>query len=241
MLTSIGNISLHLAFVAAFASGMAGVIAGHTGSRRYHAAACNGVYVTFGFLALASSILIHAFATHNFELVAVVQYSDTRMHWMYLMAAFWGGQAGSLMFWTGMLGTFSAAAVALHRKTDRALMPWFVAIVMGLATFLMFILLVKSNPFDTFILNDPPQEGKGLNPLLQTPLMVVHPHRRSFTCTAFVVVHVVMVACSGLGIGLHGPYRQRRKGEPCQQHQARPAAGCTDIDAGGHLGPFRPQ
>lgn len=175
MLATLGNISLHLAFVTAAVAGLAGVISGQTGSRRYYAAACNGTYVTFGLLALASSILIHAFATHNFDLMAVAQYSDTRMHWMYLMAAFWGGQAGSLMFWTGTLASFSAIAVALHRRTDRALMPWFIAIVMGLAMFLMFILLIKSNPFDTFVLSDPPKEGQGLNPLLQTPLMVMHP------------------------------------------------------------------
>ncbi len=175
MLRLLGDVSLHLTFVTALAAAMSGVVALRTGSRRYHDLAVAGVYVSFGLIATVCSIMLYALATHDFEIVAVARYSDTRMSWMYLMAALWGGQAGSLTFWSGMLGVFSAASLYIHRERDRPLVPGFAVVTMMLLASLVFILLFASNPFEIHHIEDAPAEGSGLNPLLQTTLMVMHP------------------------------------------------------------------
>jgi len=175
MLRLLGEISLHLTLFFALAAATLGVLAGRTGSRRYCTLATWGTYVVFGLIAIVCSTLLYGLATHDFEMIAVARYSDTRMHWMYLMAALWGGQAGSLTFWSGMLGVFTAISLTIQRKTDQPLIPYFITVTMSLMAFLVFILLFASNPFDTFGISDAPAEGSGLNPLLQTPLMVMHP------------------------------------------------------------------
>ncbi len=175
MLISIGSLGLHLAFVTAAVALMAGLIGGRTGTRRFTTVAVYGTYTTFGLIALGASVYLHAFVEHNFELQNVVKYSDTRMPLEYLISSFWGGQAGSLLYWTGILSCLTALAVFVHRKREALLIPWFISISMAMLMWFLFILLFKSDPFATWVVLDAPKEGQGLNPLLQTPLMVMHP------------------------------------------------------------------
>jgi cytochrome c-type biogenesis protein CcmF len=51
----------------------------------------------------ASFLLMSAFLTHDYNNKYVAHYSDNNMPWYYLIASFWGGQAGSLMFWSMIL------------------------------------------------------------------------------------------------------------------------------------------
>jgi cytochrome c-type biogenesis protein CcmF len=175
MLITLGSLGLHLAFVAAAVALVAGVLGGRTGRQRYTTVAVYGTYTTFGLLALGATVYLHAFVEHNFELQNVVRYSDTRMPLQYLVSAFWGGQAGSLLYWTGILSCLTALATFVHRKREVLLIPWFVSVSMALIMWFLFILLFKSDPFETWTVLDAPREGNGLNPLLQTPLMVMHP------------------------------------------------------------------
>lgn len=175
MLTTLGELGLHLAFVAAAVALVAGILGGRTGSRRYTTVAVYGTYTTFGLLAMGATVYLHAFIEHNFELQNVVRYSDTRMPLEYLVSAFWGGQSGSLLYWTGVLACLTALATWAHRKREALLIPWFISVSMALIMWFLFILLFKSNPFEVWNVLDAPREGQGLNPLLQTPLMVMHP------------------------------------------------------------------
>ncbi len=175
MVVTLGNIALHLALLVAGATAVAGLIGGRTGSRAYTSAATNGVYLVAGLMAVVAGAFLHSFVTHNFELASVAHYSDTRMPFIYVISAFWGGQAGSLTFWTTKLALFSALAVWVQRRKQPLLIPYFATVVMLLSVWLISILLFASSPFETFQVMDAPQEGSGLNPLLQTPLMVIHP------------------------------------------------------------------
>jgi cytochrome c-type biogenesis protein CcmF len=54
-------------------------------------------------------------------------------------------------------------------------MPYFHSILGGLLAALLFILIFVTDPFTQFHVLDLPIDGEGLNPLLQNPLMVIHP------------------------------------------------------------------
>ena len=41
----------------------------------------------------------------------------------YKVTALWGGQPGSLLFWSWMMSTFTAAAILLNWRSERRLMP----------------------------------------------------------------------------------------------------------------------
>src|SRR5688572_722812 len=69
----------------------------------------------------ASGILIHALATSNFAFEYVAQYTSTTLPIQYKLTAFWGGQAGSLLFWLLILIVYTAVALIQNQNKNRKL------------------------------------------------------------------------------------------------------------------------
>ncbi|MBN1946161.1 MAG: cytochrome c biogenesis protein CcsA [Bradymonadales bacterium] len=164
-----------IALWAAIASFWAAIASVGRGRWRYRLVARQGVYLVFGGVAVASAALLHAFVTHDFSLKVVFQYSDRAMPGLYLVAALWGGQQGSLLLWALALTGFSAAVVAGFRSEEDELAPWIMAVLMAIAAFFLLLLLFVSNPFERFYALRVPRDGQGLNPLLQNLWMAFHP------------------------------------------------------------------
>jgi cytochrome c-type biogenesis protein CcmF len=175
LISVIGQGALVASLLVTTATVIAAIIAAKTGARRYGVAAEYGMFTVFGLYAVASTAMIHGFIHQDLSLIYVYKYSDGTMPWFYQLAAFWGGQAGSLMFWAGVLSIFSALAVYLHRERDRALMPWVITVLSCIQWFFTMLLVVAADPFEQFSLIPPPPDGAGLNPQLQTFTMVIHP------------------------------------------------------------------
>lgn len=124
-------------------------------------------------LLIALLALLLALLTPDFRLVYVARNTSLQTPLLYRVSALWGGQAGSLLFWTWILASFGALAVLRHRRTDPALLPYAAAVLMGVLAFFIGLVAVLENPFRT--VDVPPPDGRGLNPLLLDPGMVVHP------------------------------------------------------------------
>jgi cytochrome c-type biogenesis protein CcmF len=172
---SIGSFAIYAALYISLLGTALSFVAGSRNSRRFIKASRFAVYASFGALAVASSILLHAFLTHDFSIQYVAEFSNRSMPLFYLIGAFWGGQAGSLLFWTLVVGTFSAAAVYLNRDSYQDFMPWVQFVCLGVLSGLLLIMAFASNPFEGYQVIANPTSGEGLNPLLQTPKMVIHP------------------------------------------------------------------
>ena len=128
--------------------------------------------VTF-FLLLASAALIVSFLIHDFGVRYVAEQSSLSMPWYYITAAFYGGQEGSLLYWSLMLSVFSAIFVFTAKRAPAALVPYALATLMGIQVFFLLLLTTASNPFARVPIA--PLDGNGLNPLLMDPGMLVHP------------------------------------------------------------------
>ncbi len=128
--------------------------------------------VTF-FLLLASAALIVSFLIHDFGVRYVAEQSSLSMPWYYITAAFYGGQEGSLLYWSLMLSVFSAIFVFTAKRAPAALVPYVLATLMGIQVFFLLLLTTASNPFARVPIA--PLDGNGLNPLLMDPGMLVHP------------------------------------------------------------------
>jgi cytochrome c-type biogenesis protein CcmF len=154
------------------------VAAGIAGNARKNQRLVNSsVYGLYGFAALvglASALLIYAFVTHDFTIKYVAQVSDTTMETWYKVTAFWGGLDGSLLFWVLVLSLFSTVAILANHRRHRDMIGFVVATIMVVQVFFLSLLIFTKNPFSTF-LTSPPNEGQGLNPLLQNYWMVIHP------------------------------------------------------------------
>lgn len=171
----IGTFALYAALYVSLVGTAVSVMAGRTGLRRFTLASRFAAYTTFGAIATASSVLMHALLTHDFSIQYVWSFSDQTMPLFYLIGAFWGGQSGSLLFWTSVVAATMTSCVYINRRSYQDFMPWVTAICLGVISGLLLILIFASNPFDGFTLVDDPTKGRGLNPLLQTPKMVMHP------------------------------------------------------------------
>ncbi len=171
----LGSISIYLALYVSVLGVALGAIAARTGSQRYHHAARFAAYTVFGLITVASAVLTHAFLNHDFSIKYVASFSDTTMPTFYLLGAFWGGQAGSLLFWIWKVVLFTAICVYINRRSYQEFMPWVISVCLAVTTGLLLILVFGSNPFEGYRLIDDPTQGQGLNPLLQTPKMILHP------------------------------------------------------------------
>jgi cytochrome c-type biogenesis protein CcmF len=125
-------------------------------------------------LAGASATLVYLFLTDNFSVNYVWGHSAKAQPLFYKVAAFWGGQAGSLLMWAGVLGTCTFLVSRWGRKNQVEIAPSAVAILAFINSFFLGLILFQANPFGT-IEGTMPADGFGLNPLLQNYWMQIHP------------------------------------------------------------------
>jgi cytochrome c-type biogenesis protein CcmF len=161
-------VCLGLALYAVFA----GAFAATTRRRRLARSAQNALLAAFGASVVAAAVLLAALLRHDFSFVYVADHTSLELPRPYTISAFWGGQEGSLLLWLLILTGFSAAAVALGRRTGAELLAWVVPVLGVVTTFFAFMLVVVSSPFATQVA---PPDGAGLNPSLQNPYMMIHP------------------------------------------------------------------
>ncbi len=133
----------------------------------------HATYACFGLVVLAVIILLRALLTHDFSLEYVAAYSSSTLPTNYVVAALWGGQKGSLLFWSFMLITFTTIVEIQNRQKNRELMPWVTATLMVVTVFFLGIVTFITDPFEK--LPTPATEGADLNPLLQNYWMMIHP------------------------------------------------------------------
>src|SRR3954471_5254439 len=173
-MASLGALALLAAFVVASYAATISVVGARRRSTPLIESGIRAQSVVCALLVLASTVLISAFVSQDYSIKYVAHNSDAAQPLFYRVTAFWGGLDGSILFWAVLLSLCAVVAIRVNRETQRELIPYVVAIVASVEMFFIFLMIVHNNPFDTF-LADVPADGRGMNPLLQTPLMVIHP------------------------------------------------------------------
>ena len=172
-MTDIGNIALWIALLIGSWGSAVAFAAGRSRRADLALSAERSMFVMWGLLVLASAALMQALLAHDFSIEYVAAYTSRNLPVFYTWSAFYAGQKGSLLFWAVVLATFSAAAVLMNRGRYRELMPHVTGVLLVTITFFVAVMVFASNPFEK--LGFLPQDGRGLNPQLQNPGMVIHP------------------------------------------------------------------
>ncbi|HUE02429.1 MAG TPA: heme lyase CcmF/NrfE family subunit [Bryobacteraceae bacterium] len=136
------------------------------------------VYSVWVLITIGSAVLVYGLVTGDFRFSYVAQHSNRSMPLLYKFAAWWGGQEGSLLFWSWLLSTYSAVVVFTNRRKHRDIMPYVVGVLMFVQTFFLLLNNFVVSPFKMLSLEGSitaVQDGNGLNPLLQYPAMAIHP------------------------------------------------------------------
>ena len=143
----------------------------------------NAVIATFILISISTGALIYGFLTDDFSMRYVVEVSSAAQPLFYKITALWGRMSGSLLFWLWILTVVGAIVVWQSRQrneethdtlADHALIP--IVVVQLFFTILVTGLIEGIyNPLARFPNGQVAADGQGMNPLLQTPLMAIHP------------------------------------------------------------------
>lgn len=144
------------------------------------------------FLVAASGILIYLIFQHQFQYYYVYNYTSLDLTPRYLFSSFYGGQEGSFMLWILLSAFFGFGLMKWTRAPYKAPVLFFMTLTQ---VFLLSMLLgwdifglkLGASPFRTiaeempnapFLQTNPdfvPADGSGLNDLLKSPWMMIHP------------------------------------------------------------------
>jgi len=172
-MADLGRLSLLIAFVLAIYSIGANLIGARHGRGDFLSSARHALWAMCAMLTLAAAALWVGLLNSDFSLEYVAAYSSTTLPIPYKITALWGGQQGSLLFWTWLLSIFTSVAAFQNRRRNPEITPYAMAVLAGVAVFFLGMLNFVTRPFD--LISPVPAEGTDLNPLLQNYWMAVHP------------------------------------------------------------------
>jgi cytochrome c-type biogenesis protein CcmF len=172
--------------------------------QRWVESARNAMLLTWPLLTITALSIIYLLVNGNYEVEYVASVTSNSMPFYLKVTALWGGQAGSLVFWSWLMAAFASAVTLRKWDRDREFLPWVIVVsLVTLAFFLMLIIFVE-NPFARLwqtaggnviaAMFQPagstlfvPRDGSGLNPLLRHPGMIIHPPMLYLGFVSFVI------------------------------------------------------
>jgi cytochrome c-type biogenesis protein CcmF len=127
--------------------------------------------------------LLYLLLTNDFSTAQVANSSNRDLPLLYKVSAIWGAHDGSMLLWVFFTALFCVLVIYQNRSRYRDMMPYVLAFLMLDLGFFLALNLFLSNPFRQLVQVFPggamqpfiPQDGRGLNPLLQHWAMVIHP------------------------------------------------------------------
>jgi len=153
---------------------LAGFVAGSRRNQRAWEWARNSAYGFAASMIAANLLMVYALVTHDFSVSYVAEVGALRTPLYFTIVSLWASLNGSILFWGGILGIYTALAVWSLGDRHREYAPWAVHVLMGIAIFFAFLVASIANPFAPVL--NPLSDGPGPNPLLQNHwLMAVHP------------------------------------------------------------------
>ena len=128
---------------------------------------------TFLVVTCAAVALVWAAFTNDFSVSYILAHTNRDLNPAYKFSALWSGQEGSLLLWAWLLSAYGFVLRVRHR-VDVRLSAFASTILAGIQVFFLLLLNFAAPPF---AIQPGPLalDGRGLNPLLQYPEMVIHP------------------------------------------------------------------
>jgi cytochrome c-type biogenesis protein CcmF len=180
-----GKLIIDIAFAAAAVSAGTYLYSYFRGDK-YLRLARLAFHISAIFTIISSVYLMYLIITHQFQYTYVWSYSSRNLPLNLLVSTFYAGQEGSFHLWAFFMAVIGIFLLAFTWKKDEVNKDRFELPVMGIfmliQTFLLFVMILKS-PY-TFVwesfssdvqMGYIPEDGRGLNPLLQNFWMTIHP------------------------------------------------------------------
>ncbi len=211
MIANVGYLALLVALACAVYAAVVAVVGAARHQPAWIESAHKAALLTWPLITLAAGLLVLLLVTDQYQINYVQSVTSREMPFYLKITALWGGQAGSLLWWSWLMSTFAAVAMLRKWERDRALMPYVIAVTMVTLGFFVLLVVSFENPFGRLwqlptgvtavgmlqpagalpmVLAD----GNGLNPLLRHPGMIIHPPMLYTGFVSFVVPYAFAIA-----------------------------------------------
>jgi cytochrome c-type biogenesis protein CcmF len=201
-MAQVGQFALAVAFILAVYAIVASLIGIRARNDKLIASGRNAAICTCIAISTALLSLGYLFLTNDFSVAYVAAHSSIDLPLHFKISSVWGGQEGSLLFWSWILTVYSALVIIQNRNKHQTMMPYVTSVLMGTSLFFTAMHLFVANPFKLGGIQMPngalslfhPNDGAGLNPLLQDTLMVIHPPMLYTGMVGFAVPYAFAIA-----------------------------------------------
>jgi cytochrome c-type biogenesis protein CcmF len=211
VVANIGYFVLVLAFLIAIYGAVSAAFGATKRRPEWVESARRAMLLTFPLISISSIALIILLVRGDFQIAYVASVTNRSMPTYLKITAWWGGQAGSLLFWSWLMAAFTTAASARKWSRDRELLPWVIVVTLVTLAFFLSLVVFFENPFQRLwvsaegqqvtALFQPtgarplmPVDGRGLNPLLRHPGMIIHPPMLYLGFVSFVIPYAFAMA-----------------------------------------------
>jgi len=148
--------------------------------------------LAFGLIVASYFMLLQAFLKDDFALREVYSYSSSGLPTSYKVYATWAGMSGSMLFLTFLM-TIVYFAYRFKTYEQRSSFRLTAYKILDFMLIFFILLTLMNSPFERF--EGTPMDGGGLNPLLQTFWMFIHPPI-VFSGYVFVILAFALILAS---------------------------------------------
>ncbi len=174
MLSDLGHLSAWFALVASLYAAVVSVLGAQRNDERLVSSGRLAAIMVLPLLLIACGGLWYALFTSDFGVTYVAEVSSIATPTIFKFTALWGSQRGSILFWCLIMAVFVATVLLREWKPEeRPLLPYVTMVCALVLVFFVGLELLLANAFVRF--DFPPLDGRGLNPLLRHPGMIIHP------------------------------------------------------------------
>src|SRR3989304_10343213 len=171
----------------------------------------NAMLLPWPLITLSALSIIYLLVADHYEVEFVALVTSRSMPIYLKVTALWGGQAGSLVFWTWLMSAFASAVTLRKWDRDCEFLPWVIVVSLLTLAFFLILIIFLENPFariwrvplgNPVVAMFPPAgaellvqtDGQGLNPLLRHPGMIIHPPMLYLGFVSFVIPYAFAIA-----------------------------------------------
>lgn len=197
MLADLGFYLTCLCFILSIYGVIASISAALTRHRRLYRSSRAALNISTIMCVAASLFLWYLFFQRDYSVAYIAKNSSNDLPELYTLTAFWSSLEGSHYLWTLLMALFSSVAVLTYSKENEHIMPYVCASLQGVLGWMYFLAISYSDPFVRMF--PVPDNGQGMNALLQNPYMSFHPPSLFVGYTALAIPFAYSLAALAYG------------------------------------------
>ena len=133
---NIGYIAITLALALAVYAAVVAVIGAQRRMPELVVSARNAAFGVTGLITLAVIIIEYLLITGHYQTKYISEVSNRAAPLFYCVTALWGGQDGSLLFWSWLMSIFAALVLLRQWGSMRVMMPYVIGVTQITVAFL---------------------------------------------------------------------------------------------------------